>query len=969
MKDHRSPFRWLAVPSLLLLVGLPPGVRPLAAQEGAVVGTVRDATTGAGLSTVQVELRGPGAAVVAGTLTSEAGTYRIAGVPAGSYTAVFSIPGWEVRSEPVTVSAGQSTTLDVSLAERAYNLNPITVTTSKTQEKVLDAPAAIEVVNTRDIFERPATTIVDHVKEQAGVDVITTGLQSNYTVVRGFNNIFSGATLTLTDNRIARVPSLRANISHLNPTSSLDLERVEVVLGPGSALYGPNAANGVIHSITKSPIDHPGVALSFGNGVRQQATQSEEVDLDGDGSPDTTVVASSSEEYVGHGEGRIAVRSPNGKVGFKLSGQYFNSHDYNFIDEEEVRQQFEARGCQAAAYDPTADPCTAFTQGLNPADPDDAELLRTSVDNVARGRDNNLERWTLDGRLDFRPASDVNVILSGGRTQALSSVDLTGLGAGQVVDWGYTYGQGRVQVRDFFGQVFFNKSDNEDTYLLRSGRPLVDRSELFVAQLQHTSRIGNREKLVYGVDVLRTVPKSAGTINGRHESDDDITEVGGYVQSETTLSEMWSLVLAARLDDHSRLDDIIFSPRAALVFKPTQEHSLRATYNRSYSTPTTLNLFLDISGASVPLFGPFRYDVRAQGTTENGFTFGRTAGVPDHQSPFNCFPTFAPGCARAFLPTTTPQLWAEARAAVQALAAADPARFGAAAAVLTALPPPSDQDVSIVALTLNIDDREFSPTPGGLAGVTDLPAIQETITQTFEVGYKGLIANRVLLAANAYYSRIENFVSALRVSTPNVFLNGQEVAAYLAGFGVPPENAAAIGALVGGLPLGVVTPTTVGGTTDATLILTYRNLGDLDLFGGDLSATFLLTDEWELNVTASFVSDDQFTTGEGTAGEEVVPLNAPTAKGSASLGYRNAEVGFNAAARARFVNGFPVNSGVYIGDQEGYEVFDLNLGYRIPGTPLTAQLDVQNVFDTDYTTFVGSPSLGRFTLLRLRYDM
>ena len=80
-----------------------------------------------------------------------------------------------------------------------------------------------------------------------GVDIITQGVQSTNVVVRGFNNIFSGALYTLTDNRMAGVPSLRVNVMHFVPTTDEDLQRMEVVLGPGSALYGPNTANGVLH--------------------------------------------------------------------------------------------------------------------------------------------------------------------------------------------------------------------------------------------------------------------------------------------------------------------------------------------------------------------------------------------------------------------------------------------------------------------------------------------------------------------------------------------------------------------------------------------------------------------------------------------------------------------------------------------------------------------------------------------------
>ena len=101
--------------------------------------------------------------------------------------------------------------------------------------------------------------------------------------------------------------------------------------------------------------------------------------------------------------------------------------------------------------------------------------------------------------------------------------------------------------------------------------------------------------LTYGLDFLYTDPKSEGTINGRHEDDDDLTELGGYVQYDGRFSEKWNFVAAARVDDNSRLEDLVFSPRAAIVFSPTPERSIRASYNRAFSTPNTLNLFLDIS--------------------------------------------------------------------------------------------------------------------------------------------------------------------------------------------------------------------------------------------------------------------------------------------------------------------------------------------------------------------------------------
>lgn len=973
MRPMQTPtgwLRWMMVAAGALLLAWQPAQ---AQQSGSIAGVVRPANATplvsetSGLAAVEVAaLRADGSAQ-ATVLTNEQGAFRLF-VPPGSYTVVFTVPGWEEQRRDVTVTAGQTVTLDITMAERPFDLNPITVTASRTEEKALDAPAAVEVQSQRDIEEQPAITMADHVRNIAAVDVIKSGIQGNYVVVRGFNNIFSGATLTLTDNRIAGVPSLRANVVHLNPTSNLDIERIEVVLGPGSALYGPNAANGVIHSITKSPIDYPGGIISAGVGFRQQQEQTDVLffDADGDGTPENVEATyGGTTEPVYNVEGRYALNFGE-TFGVKASGIFFMGEEYEFADPEEFEQQALADRCIAAGYARTNANCANFAQGLNFGQPGALETLIESVDNVAAGRDNGLQRYAFDVRTDWRPNPELQLIANGGRTTAINSVDLTGLGGGQVINWGYNYGQFRTLWRDLFAQVFFNQSDNTETYLLRSGRPLVDRSSMLVAQVQNGSEfIGSN--FVYGIDFLRTMPQTDGTINGRNEDDDDVTEFGGYVQAARPLGDAFELTLAARGDWHSRLEDPVFSPRAALTWEPVQGQALRATYNRAFSTPTTLNLFLDISGGTIPLPAGLQYDVRAQGTTDEGLHFRYDGnGVPMHRSPFALF--FG-GSDQQFYETTTPQVWSEI---VEVVRAGNPS----AGAYLASLPVPDETDVAVDIRTLNTATSTFSSTPGGLAAIRDIPQVQPTITNTFEVGYKGLVGENLLLGANAYYSLIDDFTSALRVITPNVFLNRDQVEQYLLDNGADATTAENLANAIGGnpstgapgIPVGVITAEEAGGTFPA-LMLTYQNLGRVELFGFDMNATVVFNRMWEVDLGAAFISDDEFIANEGEIDEETIPLNAPTFKGTGSVRYRNDDVGMNGQFRARYVNGFPANSGVYSGDVEGYTSLDLTAGYDLPFLPgASLTVDVQNILNTDYQTFVGTPALGRFTLLRLMYE-
>jgi iron complex outermembrane receptor protein len=209
-----------------------------------------------------------------------------------------------------------------------------------------------------------------------GVDVSQTGLTQSNVVTRGFNNVFSGAMLVMTDNRYASVPSLRLNAYNMIPITQLDVERLEVVVGPAAALYGPNSGNGVLHLITTSPLDAPGSAVTIAGGERS----------------------------VFQTQFRSAHRLSE-SVGIKVSGQYFRGDDWAF-----------------------ADPVEDSLGALPGADP------------LIGARDNAAERYGGEVRLDVRPWSDGEVIFNAGVNQLASSVELTGIGAGQAHDWRYRAG-------------------------------------------------------------------------------------------------------------------------------------------------------------------------------------------------------------------------------------------------------------------------------------------------------------------------------------------------------------------------------------------------------------------------------------------------------------------------------------------------------------------------------------------------
>jgi outer membrane receptor for ferrienterochelin and colicin len=140
------------------------------------------------------------------------------------------------------------------------------VTASKTAQSPLDAPNSTSIITEQDIRLSGITNIPELMRRLAGVDIMeVTGAQTEISM-RGFNQRLSNKVLVLIDGRSFYVDLLGSTIWSTLPVGVEDIERIEVVRGPGSALYGADAFNGVINIITKAPGKGPnGVNVGYGS--------------------------------------------------------------------------------------------------------------------------------------------------------------------------------------------------------------------------------------------------------------------------------------------------------------------------------------------------------------------------------------------------------------------------------------------------------------------------------------------------------------------------------------------------------------------------------------------------------------------------------------------------------------------------------------------------------------------------------
>ena len=906
--------------------------------------TVSDAQTGNKLNAVSVTVT-PKTGDTATGVSDVTGALTVTDLTPGIYMITASSPGYaDTIMADVALAADETKSVELALSSKIIQLEQVSVTASRRPEKVLEAPASVALVGDSEIKDRIALSVTEHLKSVRAVDVVTAGLGTSYVVVRGFNNVFSGSLLSLVDNRIASVPSLRVNSYSFVPTISEDIEQIEVVSGPGAALYGPNSANGVMHIVTRSPFTSQGTTVSLGGGERSM------------------LVGSLRHAGV-----------VNETIGYKFSGNYFRGNDW-----EEGRSKEDVEGAGGLIFD------TYKASG--------------------------------EFRVDYSPGNDTTAILASGFTQA-TGIELTGIGAGQAQNWTYGYLQGRFIYKDLFAQTFWNRSNAGDTYVVRSGDPTIDNSDLYVGQIQHGYNFGERQRFTYGLDVLLTRPDTEGTINGVNEADDNINEIGAYLQSETKILPQLKFIAAGRVDDHNQLEDIVLSPRVALAYQPNDDHNLRVTYNRAFNTPRTSDLFLDILSATDPFqlganfqpalgFSP-NIDIRAQGVrSETGFTFERSAdGRPEFRSPFS---PLAKLSAETYIPLDDPVftnvMWSVGRGAVMSgvkpIFESGLTAQGLPAPTIQALLDGFDNLIPQQVVGVKNVLRSLDPQAGDFVDVedvNDVNPLKPTITQTYEVGYKGILMNKLAFSADVYHSRINDFVGPLVVETPNVFLDavtlgvsvGEQITVALA----DPQNAVLNQALLafdapaqGGngngspvdelvklfvagtenngpafIPFGTVTPEQAADPN--AIMLTYRNYGDISLNGLDLNFTYYLNPSWSFGANYSFVSKDLF---ENVDGLGDIALNAPKNKFGASFQYLNADLGLGVGLRTRFVAGFPVRSGVYVGDIESYYTIDLNAGYDLPiGPRPRLSLTVQNLLNRRHQQFIGSPEIGRLSMVRL----
>ncbi len=926
---------------LIVGLGLCCFAAPIFAQTGTITGKVIDSETGQPLTGASVLVVGTGT----GGATDVEGDFEILNLTPGAYTLRISFVGYAAQESVIELAEGEQHVWNVALVP-GTDLNPIQVTVGRHQEMALDAPASIDIVTARDIQLEVAPSTVKALRNITGLDIVQTGVDRHEVALRGFNDTFSRATHVLTDYRDAGAASIGVNLHNVMPALAIDTERIEVVRGPGSALYGPGVDSGVIHYISKDAFSYPGSTISVSGGQRSMLNL----------------------------QGRIAtVFGKN--LGVKLLGSYGTAED------------FALRSCDAALIE-----AERFSEC---ADPEDAVQL--FVDGI---RETRFKKLVLSGNVDWRIGAKTTLSLNGG-FGGFDGTTLTGVGTVQAKDFIYRYGQIRLSSGPFFVQAYLNSNDSGNSYVY-GGDPVVEYSDEYTIQAQYAKEITPRQQLVGGVDLTFDRPDTRETVLGRNEYIDNIDEYGAYLQSTTKISDKLDLILALRGDYNSVVDKIQASPRFAVVVKPTPTSSLRATYNRSFSSPDATGYFLDLVAESLGVL-----NIRARGGA-TGFTYTRNPDYLGLGAPSALVASsMLPGMEGASVPVGIDTgviygLMYEGLAAIPDAELVDlltDAGLNIPASLIPllreglspAVTPIQGFSPGVLGI-LNLSTLTLTTGPE-VDNLQDVEPIKQTVSQSWEIGYKGIISDKVLLAVDGYFAKRKNFTGALQVKTPFVLVPNlqqdlirdiaagltanDQIATALGLFGLTPQLAAEMLVGIAGsdlpdgeTPVAIVQPNenNKGEGYFPELMLGYPNFGSIQYFGMDVSMQVIASDALTLFGNASWISDDYFDHTEvGEESEDLaLALNAPGFKVKLGGQYRHRS-GLSLNASGRFTKGFQVISGQYVGEVQSHTVIDVGVGYAISQTGIRADLGISNLFGSDHREFVGAPRLGRVANARLTY--
>lgn len=872
---------------------------------------------------------------LSGTTTDENGRFKLSlHKPGFPLTLIVSSVGYAEKEVLVQDVSGA---LSIQLEQKSVLLNEVVTAASRVQESILSSPVTIEKMSQRTIRENPSLSFYDGLQHIKGMEVVTSSLTYKQVNTRGFNSTGNSRFLQLIDGVDNQTPGLNFAVGNQFGASDLDIETVEIIPGSASALYGPMAFNGALLMHTKDPFKYQGLSIQLKTGINHIG-----------------------EDLVGvHGLYDVAARYAkafNNKFAFKVNVSYMSGLDWYAADYTDISAQTPPpqRGPSNPGRDALniyGDEVSRTIDGVGLVSRtgyEERDLMNYNVyslkmngalhyritDNLEAIYQYNIGRgtasYTGSSRFDLN-----NFVLQTNRLELKgSNFFLRGYSVSENSHDSYntrSLGQfiNRTWVQDLNGNtVQPNQADNmwftryEEAFKGNvngvnpnnhtAARGFADQGRFMPGTAQYNaaknSAIGNYGLSGAGVfsnskfyhaegqydfsKAVKVVDVLAGAnfryydmfTNGSLFDDKDqkitIKEYGAFVQAgKKLLDEKLKLTASLRYDKNENFDGY-FTPRIAAVFTAAKTHNFRASFQTGFRNPTPVDQFIHLNVGPITILG----------------------GAPNNSKGLNAY-------SNSFT-----------AASVGAFGGA----FGAAMQNGTPFPQAVNENK-------------------GLLVKSNVPYIKPEKQRAFEVGYKGLFANRLMVDVNYNYSSYTNFILNTVVIAPESPVIGQD--------GTPNFDAAA------------------------------------DILDGNVRAFQLFTNATDKVSAQSISAGLTYMANKGyEAGANITwaefnlldanPNNVPafnTPKYSANMTFGNSNVFHNYGFQLNWhwqdaFDWYGTFNGMRPGRIKAYSLLDLQFNKKLPSINAIIKIGGSNILNNQIYQSYGSPRIGAIYYVSVTFD-
>lgn len=779
-----------------------------------VSGTITDAVTKEPLIGVSVQVKGK----VIGTITDTKGNFSFSTSTPPPFTLLITSVGYE--SQEVSVS-GSNAAINISLKEQSILGQEVVVAASRVEETVMKSPVSVEKMDIRAIRESTSPSFYDALSTMKGVDMTTQGLLFKSINMRGFGATGNPRTVQMIDGMDNQAPGLNFPVDNIVGMPELDVESVELLPGAASALYGPNAINGLILMNSKSPFLYQGLSATVKSGV-MSASNREKV---------TTPFYDLSLRYA---------KAFNNKFAFKVNLAYISAKDWEATDYTNLNVGGSADPKRGSGTDSDYDGVNVY-----------GDETRRVVNGVPVTRTGLLEKDLVDYNtksfktnvaLHYRINEKVELI--GQVNYGFGTTVYTGTGRYALRNFNLTQGKLELRGDNFTLRAYTTQERSGDSYTAglvalamqravksddkwfadyaTGGRTAADagmpapgtdafnklletaRSTSINAtdannkgggfldktNLYHAEGIYNFKnqikfiELLGGANFRQYQLRSAGTLFSDMKDGRDgtisINEYGAFLQAAKSLFGDHLKLSASLRYDKSKNFEGFFTPRLSAVASFGQQN-FRFSYQTGYRIPTTQNQYIDLATPlGILIGGQPEFDTRynlSTGITQDILADFSANGLAtkyltdaNRTSVSQFVGAALPSIQAQVIAGVQAQVVAAVTAQVQAAVAAGQIPAAQAPAVIAAqvqqqMTSDAIKNTITGLVTKNANDLGKGYALSLLPKYKSVPLQPEKI-QSFEIGYKGLVAEKLFIDTYFYYSIYNNFIGGTSIVVP-----------------------------------------------------------------------------------------------------------------------------------------------------------------------------------------------------------